>query len=240
VSAASINGAPAVSDAAGTVRGVTEPSYLRATRVAYDTVAVDYAELLRNGLAAKPLDRALLAAFAELVRAADVGPVADLGCGPGRVTAHLHSLGLAAFGVDLSPAMIAVARQSHPGLQFDEGSMTALGLTDGVLGGIVAWYSIIHTPPERLPVMFAEFHRVLAPGGQLLLAFQVGDERVQLEHAYGHAISLDAYRLSPDHVAELLSQAGLVVYAQLVREPEPVGLEKSQQAYLMARKPAMP
>lgn len=46
---------------------MTEPSYLHSTRTAYDTVAVDYAELLRAELAAKPLDRALLAAFAELV-----------------------------------------------------------------------------------------------------------------------------------------------------------------------------
>ena len=53
-------------------------------------------------LSAKPLDRALLAVFAELVQATGIGPVADPGCGPGRVTAHLHSLGLTAFGVDLS------------------------------------------------------------------------------------------------------------------------------------------
>lgn len=36
----------------------------------------------------------MLAAFAELVDAADAGPVADLGCGPGRMTAHMHALGL--------------------------------------------------------------------------------------------------------------------------------------------------
>lgn len=214
---------------------MTEPSYLGITRAAYDTVAVDYAELLRTELAAKPLDRALLAAFAELVQATGARPVADLGCGPGRITAHLHDLGLTAFGVDLSPGMVAVARRTYPSLQFDEGSMTDLDLTDGVLDGIVAWYSIIHTPPERLPVMFAEFHRVLASGGHLLLAFQVGDERVHLEQAYGHAVSYDVYRLSPDRIVELLSQAGLVVHARLLREPE--GFEKSRQAYLMARKP---
>jgi hypothetical protein len=47
---------------------MTEPLYLQATRMAYDTVAVDYAELLRTALAAEPLNRAMLAAFAELVR----------------------------------------------------------------------------------------------------------------------------------------------------------------------------
>lgn len=215
---------------------MTEPPYLRATRTAYDTVAVDYAELVRTELAAKPLDRAVLAAFAELVRAAGDGPVVDAGCGPGRVTAHLHSLGVAAFGVDLSPEMVAVARRSHPGLRFDEGTMTALDLEDGVLRGLVAWYSIIHTPPERLPDVFAEFHRVLGHGGQLLLAFQAGDERVHLEHAYGHDLSLDAYRLSPDLVVELLRQAGLVVHARMLREP--AGGERNRQAYLLAGKQA--
>jgi SAM-dependent methyltransferase len=216
---------------------MTEPSYLRTTRAAYDAVAVVYAERFRTALDAQPLDRALLAAFAELVRAADAGPVADLGCGPGRVTAHLHSLGVAAFGVDLSPAMVALAREAHPSLRFDEGSMTALDLTDGVLGGILAWYSIIHTPPERLPVVFAEFHRVLAPGGHLLLAFQAGGAPLGPGEPFDHKVSL-SYLWSPDSLAELLGEAGLVVDARLLREPDET--ERSQQGYLLARKPGKP
>lgn len=211
------------------------PPYLRAIRAAYDTVAVDYAALLRTALAGKPVDRAILAAFADLVLAADAGPVADLGCGPGRVTAHLASLGVRVFGVDLSPAMVAVARRAHPELRFDEGSMTALDLPDGALGGVVAWYSIIHTPPALLPAIFAEFGRVLAAGGYLLLAFQAGDERVRLEWAYGHEVSLDAYRLPVERVGALVDQVGLVEQARAVREPEPT--EKTPQAYLLARKP---
>ena len=124
---------------------MAESDFLSVTRVAYDTVAGRYAEFVDGMLAEQPLDRAMLAAFADLVRAADVGPVADLGCGPGHVTAHLHALGLTAFGVDLSPEMIALARQAHPGLRFETGSMTTLDLADGTLGGVLARYSIIHS-----------------------------------------------------------------------------------------------
>ena len=215
---------------------MTEPSYLNTTRIAYDTVAADYAELLRDNLAQSPLDRAMLGAFADRVKADGNGEVGDLGCGPGRVTEHLHSLGLNAFGVDLSPGMIAVARGMYPDLRFDEGLLTALDIKDAALGGVVAWYSIIHTPLEVLPKIFAEFARVLAPGGQLLMAFQVGEnERKHIQQAYGHELSAYAYRLSPDHITELLSEAGFTVDARLIREPA-IDLEKSQQAYLLGTK----
>jgi ubiquinone/menaquinone biosynthesis C-methylase UbiE len=210
-----------------------EPSYLQHTRTAYDTVAHDYAEILRTDLVRKPCDRAVLAAFAELVIAADVGPVLDVGCGPGLVTAHLHHLGVDVTGVDISPVMIEVACRDHPDLRFEVGSMKALIRDNASLGGLVAWYSIIHTPPEDLPMTFDEFRRVLAPGGQLLLAFQVGDERRHLEHAYGHAVSLDAYRLSPTRIVDQLREAGLSAYATLQRDPD--SSERVPQGFIVAR-----
>lgn len=80
---------------------VTEPDFLGTARASYDAVADDYAEWQRHELESKPLDRALLAGFSELVQADGAGSVADIGCGTGRVTAHLHGLGLPVFGVDL-------------------------------------------------------------------------------------------------------------------------------------------
>lgn len=204
------------------------------TRNAYDTVAVDYAALLRDELAGKTLDRAMLAAFAEHVVADGGGEVADLGCGPGRVTVHLAGLGLDAFGIDLSPAMVEVARESYLELLFEVGTMAALDLPDAALAGAVAWYSIIHTPPERQHILFAEFARVVRPGGWLLLAFQVGDDVVALRHAYGHELQLDAYRQSPDRIRSLLTDAGFTEHTRLVRAPEHP--EKVPQAYLLARR----
>ena len=214
-------------------RLVTEPAYVSETRTAYDIVAESYAELLPDALGDSPWDRAMLGTFAELV--GTKGPVGDLGCGPGRLTGYLASLGLDVFGVDLSPSMVEVARRAHPGLRFEVGSLVALELADGSLAGALAWYSLIHTPPERLPLVVAELARVLAPGGRLLTAFQVGDELRHIAHGYGHDVSLDAYRLQPDFVAGLFTGAGLGVEARLVREPEQP--EKTPQAYLLARKP---
>lgn len=127
---------------------MTEPTYLLETRTSYDTVADAYAEIVPPGFAADTLGRAMVGAFAELVCAGGERQVADVGCGPGHMTEHLHSLGVPAFGVELSPGMVSVARRQRPGIRFETGSMTALETADGELGGVLAWYSIIHTPPE--------------------------------------------------------------------------------------------
>ncbi|MER6095835.1 methyltransferase domain-containing protein [Streptomyces sp. NPDC001728] len=215
---------------------MTEAAHITATRRSYDTVAVAYQRLLGDQLDETPLDRAMLAGFVAEVEASG-GPrtVGDLGCGTGRVTSHLRELGADVFGVDLSPGMIEVARQTYPGLRFEVGSMTALDLPDASLGGVLSWYSTVHMPESELASSFAEFRRVLAPGGLALVAFKVGNERVRLERAYGHEVALDVYRWSPDRMAGLLADAGLAESARLVRAPHPE--EKTPQAFLVARRP---
>lgn len=217
-----------------TVPRMTEASdFLTATRTFYDAIAEDYADRFRDLHAKLPWDRAVFALYAELVGVG--GKVADLGCGPGRVTGHLASLGLSMSGLDLSESMLAVARRENPGIRFERGSMLELGHEDGSLDGVVSWYSSIHTPADRLPRLFAEFRRVLKPGGHALLAFQVGDEPRHLERPWGHPVSLDFHRRTPEGMAELLSEAGFSVRSRTVRAPEPELDEKVPQAYLVAR-----
>jgi SAM-dependent methyltransferase len=218
------------------VNRVNEPSYLAAVRESYDTVAAAYAEYVRPPAELDPLSRALLAAFADVVRAAGRGPVADLGCGPGKVTAYLAESGVPAFGVDLSPRMIELARQAYPDVTFAVGSMTAPPVGDDRLGGILAYHSVHHTPPELLPVVFAEFRRTLAPGGHLMVAGHVGDgEHLRPTQAYGgHPVSYESHFLPGDRIAGLLERAGLVVTARVVQEPE-AGAKRAVATFLATK-----
>ncbi|MDT0343620.1 class I SAM-dependent DNA methyltransferase [Streptomyces litchfieldiae] len=210
---------------------MTEPSsYLRTTADAYDAIAVLYADLFRNALDAFPLDRAVLAAFAELARTRGPGPVAELGCGPGTVTAHLRDLGLDILGVDLSPVMIDLAREAHPDLRFEVGSMDALDLADGELNGIVSWYSVIHTPPRELPSYFAEFRRVLAPGGHLLLAFF--ESEGEPVTAFDHKVTT-AFRWPIDELAGLAGEFGFAEVGRMLREPHED--ERFRRGHLLMR-----
>ncbi|MDX3663293.1 class I SAM-dependent methyltransferase [Lentzea sp. NPDC055074] len=183
--------------------------WLADTRDSYDTVAVSYADLTRGLLDGLPHLRAALRLFAEEVS----GPVVDVGCGPGDITALLHGFGVDVSGIDLSPAMIALARESHPGLRFEVGSMTEpIG---GELGGILAWWSLIHVPDELVPVVFGHFREALRPGGLLQLGFHVGDRTNRKTTGYGgHPMRVDVHLRPPDRVAGWLRDAGFTVEAR--------------------------
>ena len=217
---------------------MTEPDHVSMTRAVYDATAEAYVRLVGTEVTPAfegPIDRAFLAAFVEHVTEGNYGPVADVGCGPGRVASFLARSGLDVVGVDVSGAMLAVARDAHPEIRFHEGRLTALPVSDHSLAGAVCWYSTIHTPPEHLDEVFAELTRVLAREGHLLLAFQAGDgESVRLPDAYGTGLSLTNYRHSPEHVAGKLTAAGLQLLAQAVREPH-LRHESARQAFILGR-----
>lgn len=151
------------------------------------------------------------------------------------MTGCLASLGLDVFGLDLSESMLAIARRENPDLRFVQGSMLELDLPDGGLDGVVSWYSSIHTPVDRLPGLFGEFRRVLAPGGHLLVAFQAGDEDRHHDRPWGHPVALTFLRRRPEVIAGLLEAAGFALVSRTVREPEDG--ETSQHAFLIARRP---
>jgi SAM-dependent methyltransferase len=201
----------------------------------YDRVAAEYSARIFGELEHKPLDRQLLDRFAERVQG--LGPVCDLGCGPGHVARYLHERGVQVTGLDLSAVMVEQARRRNPGMEFRQGNMLSLDIEDGAWGGIAAFYSIIHVPRREIAVALAEMRRVLRPGGLLLVAFHVGDETVHLDEWWGQRVSLDFRFFRPEEMAGSLRAAGFEVEEIVEREPYPDVEHQSRRAYIFARKP---
>jgi len=190
------------------------PADLELVRSSYDRVADNYVAMGMGDLTREPWLRATLTAFAEEVRG--LGPVLDVGCGPGTTTAQLAALGLDVRGVDLSPRMIGHARKRHPGLRFSVGSATELELADASLGGVLGWWSLFNLPRDSLAEVLAGFARALVPGGRLLLGMHVGDGEVARTVAYGGVpVNWTTHLWQPEQLVALLPAAGLRLVAEL-------------------------
>jgi ubiquinone/menaquinone biosynthesis C-methylase UbiE len=216
-----------------------DSSTTQSIRESYDRIADEYALRIFNELQHKPLDRDLLNRFAAEMAGRD--PVCDMGCGPGHVARYLRDAGTNVFGLDLSPKMLEQARRLNPDISFQLGNMTALELDDGALAGITAFYAIVNIPKEYLPSVFREMHRVLKPGGQLLVAFHTGDEVLQEKELWGRPISMDFLLFQPSAIQRYVEGAGLDVEEIIEREPYAPEVEyQSRRAYIFARKPLHP
>jgi SAM-dependent methyltransferase len=214
---------------------VQQPSDLETVRESYDRVADAYVELGMGRLEAEPWLRAVLGAFAESVRG--LGPVLDVGCGPGTVTAHLSELGLDASGVDLSPRMVEHARRQYPELRFSVASATELDLPPASLGGVLGWWSLFNLPRETLPGVLRTFAEALVPGGQALIGTHVGDGDLRRTEGYGGLpVSWTTHLYRPEELAGMLVDAGREVVTELRLPVHSPSLRP--QVLVAARRPA--
>jgi SAM-dependent methyltransferase len=201
-------------------------------RESYDRLASEYTRRIAGELEHKPFDRDLLDAFAA--RHQDRGTVLDLGCGPGHVAAYLKQRGVDVVGIDLSPRMVEEASALNPGIEFRAGDMTKLELSEPI-GGIVAFYSIIHIPRERHAAMFANWRQALSPGGEVLHAFHTGGDDRHLEQLWEVPIEIDFLFFTPEEIETALRAAGFEIVSSTVRDPYPGVEAETRRCYLLAR-----
>jgi SAM-dependent methyltransferase len=200
---------------------------------AYDAVAEDYAAAFAGELAGKPFDRSLLDEFASAVRGR--GGVLDVGCGSaGHVTRYLADHGVDAAGVDLSPIVIEVARRYQPGLRFEVADMRELPAADGSLAGIIAFYSVIHLPAGQVPSALAEFRRVLAPGGMLLIAMHGGAGVASSDNWFCRNVQVRASLWSLAELVAATEATGFTIVRQCARQPYP-GEHPTERLYIWAQ-----
>lgn len=166
---------------------------------AYEARAAEYIDALGSVEVMHPSDRELIGTWGDQI----TGQAIDAGCGPGHWTNFLSQRGVDIRGVDLVPEFVEHARCTYPHLRFATGSLEALDASDASLGGVLAWYSLIHHEPDAIGSALDEIARVLRPGGLLLVGFFDG---AAIE-AFDHAV-VTAYRWPVADLTERLRASG--------------------------------
>jgi ubiquinone/menaquinone biosynthesis C-methylase UbiE len=201
----------------------------------YDDLAGIYAEKFFHELEHKPIDRELLARLADYVDG--IGPICDMGCGPGQIARYLHDLGATVLGVDISAEMVAVARRLNPHIEFWEGNMLSLEFDDESWGGIAAFYSIIHIPHAKIVEALRELKRVLKPGGTLLLSFHIGEEIMNILELWGKEVDMYFIFFPVEQMLGYVRAAGFEHLDTVERPPYRDVEYQSHRAYIFAGKP---
>jgi ubiquinone/menaquinone biosynthesis C-methylase UbiE len=197
----------------------------------YDLTADAYAAELFDELSKKPLDRLLLKQFAADNK--NKGKMIDLGCGPGQTTRFLADNGVKdIIGTDLSPGMIAKARELSPDIQFQTADMLNLDCLDGSFASAVAFYAIVHFTIDELALAFGEIYRVLQSGGEFLLSFHIGDDIIHRDEFFGEQVDIDFYFFQTNAVISLLKEAGFEIISAIERYPYADAEHPSKRAYL--------
>jgi ubiquinone/menaquinone biosynthesis C-methylase UbiE len=141
-----------------------------------DVVRRGYDEIADRYLAARATGGDV-AFLAELVARLNPGDaVLDAGCGAGIPVMHeLIRVGMSVVGVDLSGAQLDLARLRVPRARLAQADLVTLPFGDRSFDGLVSLYAVIHVPRARHRSVFAEFRRVLRPGGLALLCLGARD-----------------------------------------------------------------
>ena len=203
----------------------------------YDSVADEFVKEFFSELDRKPFDRDLLDGFANTVRDLE-GQVCDIGCGPGQIARYLRDRDVNMRGIDISHEMVKQATRLNPDISFERGDMLSIDLPDASLAGILSFYAIIHLKREDVTRALQEMHRVLKPGGRILISFHGGEGELHRDEWYGKHVSIDVTLFQKDEMAGFLRAAGF----EFERMAERAAYEfeyPTQRLYAFGNKPLM-
>jgi len=142
--------------------------------------------------------------------------ILDVGCGAGvPVAKFLVESGFQVVGIDFSEKMLKLARRNVTQATFVMKDMTKLDLAENSFDGLTAFYSIIHVPREKHPLLFKSFNRILKPNG-IMLVCMGPDEWEATENYYGTKMFWSQY--GPEKSLQLVKDAGFEVIFDKILE----------------------
>jgi len=98
--------------------------------------------------------------------------IVDIGCGDGART--LANLPADSIGIDFARNGLSLAADTVPDARLVQADMQQLPLAADSADGLTAYHAVFHVPREQHPEVYAEFGRVLCPGGIMLCTLPGG------------------------------------------------------------------
>jgi len=188
------------------------------TRQAYNLAADTYHNLFHDELNRKSYDKKLLDFFSDQFKPG--ATICDAGCGPtGHIGKYILNKGMNITGVDISDRCVELASGHVPGIRFIRGDFVQIDLPDQCFDGIISFYSIIHTPKMHINDIFAEFNRMLKPGGYLLVVVKKGTEEGFLNEFIGIEAEIYFTLFSEAEIAEYYLNNGFELVFFETRNP---------------------
>lgn len=104
------------------------------------------------------------------------GYILDIGCAHGRdATLFKQNNTHHYVGIDISPAMLALARSHEPQSLFIRMNMHTMAFKSASFDGFWAAASLLHIPKYNISSVLAEIRRVMKPGTIGFIALKEGD-----------------------------------------------------------------
>jgi ubiquinone/menaquinone biosynthesis C-methylase UbiE len=154
----------------------------------------------------------------------DGSRVLDAGCGGGRPVLARLDCAHETVGLDISTSQLRLARERVPAAGFAQGDLANLPFADDSFDALCSFYAVIHVPKEEHERVLSEFHRVLRPGGDLLVSMGAiegwegrNDDWLDTDAA------MEWSYYGPDKSREIVESAGFEVVNERLPEVESDG-----------------
>ncbi len=166
--------------------------------------------------------------------------VLDAGCGAGVPVASLLSERFHVVGVDISERQVVLARENVRAAEFLQADLVTLDLPDASFDAIVSFYAIIHVPRDEHPTLLANFHRMLVPGGFMLVSMGASDNPDGTEDDWlGGGATMYWSHFGREDNLRMIADAGFqIIWGRLVTEEEEFG--GGTHLFVLATRPTSP
>ncbi|WSQ14746.1 methyltransferase domain-containing protein [Streptomyces sp. NBC_01231] len=167
--------------------------------------------------------------------------VLDVGSGTGRpVAERLAAAGCSVTGIDVSPVMVALAREQVPGARFEQCDVREF-TPEGGFEAVCAFFPLLMMTRAQATAALRRMAGWLAPGGYLVTATVPADvEGVQIEFM-GRPVRVSSFA-ADDYLRMLREECGLAILHHAVSTFVPAGelAVPEEHLFCYARRPAHP